>query len=191
MSALLEFLLRNANNKRVMAMLRCGLVESTEIRAWPLLAHFNGIGNKPRSRAVRTVAGLFATHPNNCESGNMGTVCRQLCDSDEKPWESGESGEGSAPGPMERRFLYLLNADSEEICERICRLVRYAGSKDIPINYSALEEDLSRWPRARKDWATAFWAPGVPGGPVPGGPKGADGPDEADGAASADEEVLP
>ena len=54
MSALMEFLLRNADNKRVMATLRCGLVESTEMRAWPLLAHLDGIGSSQRARAVRS-----------------------------------------------------------------------------------------------------------------------------------------
>ena len=158
MSALMEFLLRNANNKRVMATLRCGLVENTEMRAWPLLAHLDGIGNRQRARAVRTVAGLFALHPHNCTSGNMGTVCRRLCSSDEKPWAR-DTETSSGPGPMERRFLYLLNADRDEICGRVCRLVQYAGSKDIPVNYAVLEKDLSEWPRARESWATAFWDP--------------------------------
>lgn len=158
MSALMEFLLRNADNKRMMAMLRCGLVETTEMRAWPLLAHLDGIGNSQHARAVRTVAGLFALHARNCAYGNMGTVCRQLCGSDEQPWASGAGANGS-PGPGERRFLYLLNADREEISGRICRLVRYAGSKDIPINYAVLEKDLAEWPRAREVWAATFWAP--------------------------------
>lgn len=158
MSALMEFLLRNADNKRIMAILRCGLVENTEMRAWPLLAHLDGIGNKQQARAVRTVAGLFALHPHNCTSGNMGDVCRQLCGSDERPWER-DPETNNGPGPVERRFLYLLNADRDEICGRVCRLVRHAGSRDIPVNYLALEKDLAEWPRARESWATAFWAP--------------------------------
>lgn len=158
MSDLMDFLLRNAGNKRVMATLRCGLVENTEMRAWPLLAHLGGIGNKPRAVAVRTVAGLFALHPLNCDSGNMGTVCRLLCGTDEKPWDN-RTEQSDGPGPMERRFLYLLNADREEIVARVCRLVRYAHSKEIPVNYNVLENDLTEWPQARKAWARVFWAP--------------------------------
>ena len=158
MSALMEFLLRNAKNKRIMAILRCGLVGNTEMRVWPLLAHLDGIGNKQHARAVRTVAGLFALYPHNCTSGNMGTVCRQLCRCDERPWER-ETDTNSSPGPVERRFMYLLNADRDEICGRVCRLVQYADSKGIPVNYAALEKDLSEWPRAREPWAAAFWAP--------------------------------
>ena len=110
MSALMEFLLRNADNKRVMATLRCGLVESTEMRAWPLLAHLDGIGSSQRARAVRTVAGLFALHPRDCSSGNMGTVCRQLCGSDETPWSS-VPGADYSPCHRGRRFLYMIYAE--------------------------------------------------------------------------------
>lgn len=156
MSALIDFLLRNAENKRVMATLRCALAESTEARAWPMLARFDGIGASQRACAVRTVAGLFAMHPQNCDKGNMGTVCRQLCDPDEKPWDSQQSEE---PGPMARRLLYLLNADKSEICDRVCRLARFASSKNVPINYAELEQALTEWPRARELWAAEFWAP--------------------------------
>lgn len=163
MSALMDFLLRNAGNKGIMATLRCGLVENTQMRAWPLLARFDGMGSTQRARAVRTVAGLFAVHPENCHEGNMGTVCRRLCGSDEKPWEVGESG-SAAPGPVGRRFMHLLNADREEICDRVCRLVRQAGSRGIAVNYAALERDLTEWPRAREAWAAEFWAPMKEGG---------------------------
>ena len=156
MSALMDFLLRNAGNRGVMATLRGALVETTEIRAWPLLAHVGGLGDSRQARAVRTVAGLFALHPRNCDAGNMGTVCRQLCGADERPWE-----EDGAPGPMGRRLLYLLSADRDEIDERVCRLVRLAASRDIPVNYAALERDLAQWPRPREAWATAFWTPAV------------------------------
>ena len=156
MSRLLDFLVRNANNKRVMATLRCGLVKTTEMRAWSLLAPLGGIGDRQDAVAVRTVAGLFAMHPQNSNSGNMGTVCRLLCGSDEKPWEN-SSGTNDGPGPMERRFLYLLNADRDEICGRVCRIVRYAQSSGIPVNYAALEKDLAKWPQAREKWALEFW----------------------------------
>lgn len=160
MSALMDFLLRNAGNKRVMATLRRALVESTELRAWPLLASLGGIGDSQRARAVRTVAGLFAAHPLAGDTGNMGTVCRMLCEDGEKPWENqDERGESLPPGPMGRRFLHLLNADRDEICGRVCRLVRYAGSRGVPVNYAALEKDLAEWPKAREAWAVAFWAP--------------------------------
>lgn len=159
MSALIEFLLRNRENKGVMATLRCALAESKEMRAWPLVARFGGIGRGPHARTVRTVAGLFAHHPENCDAGNMGTVCRALCSPDEQPWNSvDDQGKASSPGPMARKFMYLLSADREEICERVARVVLYAKSQGIPVNYGALEQDLETWPRAREAWAGVFWA---------------------------------
>lgn len=159
MSDLMEFLLRNRENKGVMATLRRALVENTEMRAWPLLAKFGGIGSSPRARAVRTVAGLFAYHPEHCETGNMGTVCRALCSSEEQPWSSvDEQGKASSPGPVARKFMYLLSANREEICERVARVVLYAKSQGIRVNYGALEQDLEKWPRAREAWAGIFWA---------------------------------
>lgn len=159
MSLLMDFLQRNATNKRVLATLRCALVENTEMRAWPLLGSFGGIGAGQKARAIRTVAGLFAVHTAHCEKGNMGTLCRKLCSHDEKPWENIDpQGKAVPPGPMGRRFLYLINADKNEIFERVCRLVRYAKSRDVPVNYAALEKDLAEWPKAREAWAGEFWA---------------------------------
>lgn len=159
MSDLMDFLQRNADNRGVMATLRHALVDKTEMRAWPLLAGLKGIGPSQQAKAVRTVAALFAYHPQSCDEGNMGTVCRHLCREDEHPWESTDrQGKAVSPGPMSRRFMHLLSADREEICTRTARVVLYAKSKEIPVNYAALEKDLASWPRAREAWASAFWA---------------------------------
>lgn len=161
MSELLDFLHKNRENRGVLAALRQGLVLATEMRAWPWLARYGGIGSTPRARAVRTVAGLFAHHPEACATGSMGTTCRALCSPDEKPWESVDAtGKATAPGPMARRFGYLLAADATEICERVARMVLYAKSKGVPVNYAQLEKDLAQWPHGgvRERWAGDFWA---------------------------------
>ena len=161
MSSLMEFLQNNRDNRGVLAALRQGLVPTTEMRAWPWLVRHGGVGTEQRAQAVRTVAGLFAHHPEACATGSMGTTCRALCSPDEKPWESVDAtGKAIAPGPMARRLGYLLAADAGEICERVARVVLYAKSKDIPINYAQLEKDLAQWPRygVRERWASDFWA---------------------------------
>lgn len=158
--SLLDFLQTNKDNRGVLAALRKALAPTTETRAWPYLVQFDGIGSTPKARAVRTVAGLFAYHPVNCGAGNMGDTCRALCrDTDEHPWETVDaSGRAVAPGPVGRKFGWLLAADAEEICGRVIRMVLYAKSKDIPVNYAQLEKDLVNWPRAREAWARNFWA---------------------------------
>jgi CRISPR system Cascade subunit CasB len=159
----MEFLLKNRENRGALAALRQGLAPATEMRAWPLLARFGGIGRTPGARAVRTVAALFAHHPRNCDAGNMGDTCRALCGQDEHPWETADgTGKAVPPGPMSRKFSRLLAADAEEICERVARVVLYAKSKGIAVNYAQLEKDLAGWPRAREAWAGAFWATGKP-----------------------------
>ncbi|MCH5277631.1 MAG: type I-E CRISPR-associated protein Cse2/CasB [Desulfovibrionaceae bacterium] len=151
---LMEFLLKNRENRGLLATLRQGLVPATETRAWPWLGRFDGIGQTPRARAVRTVAGLFGHHPENCDSGNMGDTCREFCrGTDEDPGKATDT-----PGPVGRRFGWLLAADAEEIGDRVTRIVLYAKSKGIPVNYAQLQKDLERWPRAREAWAGAFWA---------------------------------
>ena len=160
MMELMEFLLKNRENRGVLATLRCALVENREMRAWPLLAVLGGIGDTPGARSVRTVAGLFASHPENCTEGNMGSVCRALCTGDEKPWNVTDGqGESVQPGPMARKFMYLLNADPDEIHARVRRLVLYAKTQGIPVNYAGLEKDLRSWPRPREAWARSFFAP--------------------------------
>ncbi len=160
---LMEFLLENRDNRSVLAVLRQGLSPATETRAWPLLARFGGIGQTPEASAVRTVAALFARHPENCVTGNMGDTCRRLCrGTDEHPWDTVD-GEGEAvpPGPVGRRFSWLLAADADDICGRVARVVLHAGRRGIPVNYAQLEKDLTLWPdqRVREAWAGAFWAP--------------------------------
>ncbi|MBO4311986.1 MAG: type I-E CRISPR-associated protein Cse2/CasB [Desulfovibrionaceae bacterium] len=161
---LLEFLLTNKDNRGVLAALRKGLVPTTEPRAWPYLAPFEGIGQDRKARAVRTVAGLFAHHPENCADGNMGDTCRDLCNvNEEKPWKVTENVNGNEkpepPGPIARKFGWMLEAvDAEEICKRVARMVLYARSKGVPVNYEQLEKDLIAWPRAREAWARHFWA---------------------------------
>ncbi len=162
MSSLTDFLQRNADNRGVMATLRQGLTPATETRAWPLLAQFNGIGRKADARAVRTVAALFAHHPAMSDTGNMGDTCRALCNDNEHPWETVDAkGKAIAPGPMSRKFSWLLASDTDEIFERVARMVLYAKSKGVPVNYAQLEKDLARWTdqRVREAWASAFWAP--------------------------------
>ena len=53
----------------------------------------------------------------------------------------------------------LLDSDSGEICERVIRIVLYAKSKDIPVDYKMLGRDLLYWgDSVRRRWAQDFWS---------------------------------
>src|SRR5437764_6315094 len=74
--AVLDYLRRVKNDRGAMAELRRALSPAQRHRAWPLLARVSGIGD-PR---IEVVAGLFAYHPDESHSGNLGTTCRRLTD---------------------------------------------------------------------------------------------------------------
>lgn len=92
-----------------MAALRCGLGESREVRAWPVLARFCDLASplekdKHACRVAKTVAGLFAAHPAPGGKGDMGALCLALCRDDERAglrsWRSDNEGERpKAPWP--------------------------------------------------------------------------------------------
>ena len=137
---LLAGLRKLKNDRGAMADLRCGLNPIKLPRAWPLLARFGGIGN-PR---IETVAPLFAYHPEETHTGNLGTTCQQL------------SGEYQT---FDGRFRRLLACDRDEICTHIRPIVLAARSKGIPLNYEELFADLCYWSdNVKARWAREYWS---------------------------------
>ncbi len=106
----LDYLRQVKNDRGAMAELRRALSPAQRHRAWPLLARVGGIGD-PR---IEVVAGLFAYHPDESNSGNLGTTCRRLA-------EGNNSFEG--------RFGRLLACDYDEICERLRPVILAAKAK--------------------------------------------------------------
>ena len=146
--------LKERDNRGAFADLRCALVESRKHRAWPLLASFGGIGEKHPELVIQTIAGLFANHPLSTATGNMGDTCRSLMSDDERDGYLQER----KIGPMTRRFQHLLAASRDEVCERTIRLVLYARSKEVAVNYGQLQDDLRYWSdNIRIRWAKSFW----------------------------------
>jgi len=136
---LLAYLRRLRNDRGAMADLRCALSPAKLPRAWPLLSRMGGIGN-PR---MEVIAGLFAYHPDESPTGNLGTTCRRL------------RGENES---FDVRFRRLLVCDRDEICERLRPVVMAAKAKGVPINYEALFVDLSYWSsNVKARWAREYW----------------------------------
>lgn len=136
---LLAYLRQLKNDRGAMADLRCALSPAKLARAWPLLARVGGIGN-PR---IEAVAGLFAYHPDEIRTGNMGTTCRRLA-----------AGNNS----FDSRFRRLLSCDRNEICERLRPVVLAAKAKDVRVNYEELFVDLCYWgDNVKARWAREYW----------------------------------
>lgn len=156
---LFAFLRSRREDRGLMANLRCALVESKRHRAWPYLGRLGGIGDKHINKAVQTIAGLYATHPEETQNGNIGALCRGLLDDDERKKLANAEG----VGPISRRVQHLLAADGDEVFDRIVRFVLRAKAEGIPVNYVQLYKDLLDWEwhadRVRIRWAGSFWAP--------------------------------
>jgi CRISPR system Cascade subunit CasB len=136
----LAYLRELRNDRGAMADLRCALNPARRARAWPLLARVGGI-DRP---IYETVAGLFAYHPDETHSGNVGTTCRRL------------AGENNS---FDGRFRRLLSCDRDEIGERLRPVILAAKAKGIPVNYEALFADLVYWgDTVKARWARDYWS---------------------------------
>jgi len=154
MSTFLEPLRQRSNDRGLMASLRCALVNSKKHRAWPAL---NRIGVNITNETDTLVAALFATYPEETDTGNFGTTCREI------EAVRGESrGDNDKLTPTERRFQHLLSAEwRDELFQRVTRMVFMAKSHGVRINYKQLSVDLRQWSdRTRTEWGAAYWAPG-------------------------------
>jgi CRISPR system Cascade subunit CasB len=153
----LDFLRGHRDDRGAMATLRCALIDAKRHRAWPILARFDGIGSDFRALTVQLIAGLYASHPDECNNGDLGSTCRAFASEAERSMidSKGELG------PVSRRMQHLLAAEGEEVFPRVLRLVLRAKAEGVPVNYGQLLEDLMQWrydPDAvRVRWARGFW----------------------------------
>lgn len=94
------------------------------------------------------VASLFALHPAEGGSGNLGAAFARLRASDRT-----ES--------TEKRFLALLNCHRDDLTNHVRQAVCLLKSKEIPVNWDQLIEDLLNWDNpdrlVQKDWAKSYW----------------------------------
>ena len=105
------------------------------------------------------VAALFASHPvswpkdNACGQTNLGASFARMADED-------------APESVERRFTALLSTRREDLWVQLRHAVSLLKSKDVPIDWDQLLNDLRWWGNeemsVQRNWAKAFWrqAPG-------------------------------
>jgi len=136
---LLAYLRQLKGDRGAMADLRCALSPAKLPRAWPLLGRVGGIGNL----RIETVAGLFAYHPEETDTGNLGATCLRL----KKQNQS-----------FDARFQRLLACDRDEICERLRPVILAAKAKGIPVNYQQLFTDLWYWSsRVKEQWGREYW----------------------------------
>jgi len=104
--------------------------------------------------AYALIAPLFALHPLEGGSGNMGNHFRGLC-------EPGQD----IPSNIERRFMVLLSSGRDEIDDSLRQAISLLKSKQVPVNWDELIQNMIDWKhpnserrdRVQKDWARKFW----------------------------------
>ena len=83
----------------------------------------------------------------------MGTVFRHL-------------GEDLKSESLEKRFIHLMSADSEDVGESLRHAVSLARSKKVAVDYHQLLYDLNFWGHPDRfvqlRWAKDFWRPESP-----------------------------
>jgi CRISPR system Cascade subunit CasB len=150
---LIAFLLKNKEDRGVMADLRCGFSPAKEHRAWPHIAQLCNLEKDWSRIPVQTVCAAFATHPEHTDSGNIGSTMREIA-------KEMASEEKRFP-----RFQRLLACGTqEELCDHLSSVVRMAKAKGIPVNYRQMYCDICWWEVSdiKVRWASSFW--GVAGG---------------------------
>ena len=105
-------------------------------------------------RAAYIIAPLFALHPMNTSSGNMGDHLRRL--------------RGKNDEALERRFGVLLAAHEEELDVYLRQAITMLKQQETPVNWLQLFGDINAWShpdgqaRVRRAWANSFYRRAAP-----------------------------
>ena len=148
----LESLRDSKDERAAFAALRRGLGRSpgTEPAMFPYIARWiTQDTSQWYETTLYTIASLFAYHPKQGGTGNLGKAFKQAA-----------SKENDTTA-LERRFTALLAADSEDLDFYLRQAVSFLKSKDIAIDWQQLFGDVLAWRHPdryiQRTWAYAFW----------------------------------
>jgi CRISPR system Cascade subunit CasB len=154
-------------DRATLAKLRRGLGkpigQAAERDIW-LHGHLHGAAPKQEELAA-LIASLFALwhqgsrYSQRRPSRSLGGSFKELADAERR--KCGKKLDELVPN-VERRFCVLLDSHPEDLAERLRHAVSLLKSKEIPIDWAGLLDDLLRWnlekrPVQRK-WAREYWA---------------------------------
>ncbi len=93
------------------------------------------------------VATLFALHPENTETGNLGHHLRA----------AHRQGETEDPG-KERRLLQLLAADRNDLDDLLRQAITLLQAEQVAVNWRQLLTDFIYWgDGVKRAWARSYW----------------------------------
>lgn len=137
-----------------LAALRRGLGKApgTAMEMYPYVVPFTKGLNRRQEDAFYVVGALFGLYPS-----------RSWRRGEEEPFtylNLGASLRRAGAEGVERRFIALLNCHAEDLPNHLRQTVSLLESKDIPIEWAQLLDDVLRWDfddNVRRNWARAFW----------------------------------
>jgi CRISPR system Cascade subunit CasB len=133
-------------DRAALAKLRRGLGKSLgSAEMYPLIIPFLPKHDYHHSRYF-LVAALFGLHPQStAREESIGTIFSKM--------DASES--------VEKRFIALLNAHEDELDYHLRQAVSLARSREIPINYHRLLDDILHWTHEERyvqyNWAKDYW----------------------------------
>lgn len=142
--------LRENEDRGAMAALRRGLGQpaGTVYETYRYVVPWLGEqASAAQEEAYFLIASLFAYHPQEGGSGNLGASFART----RQP-----EGDDTA---VERRFTALLTAHRQDLPFYLRQAISFLRSREVPVDYHQLLRDLLAWDRGyvQRNWAQAFW----------------------------------
>jgi len=149
--------LTSENDKGALATLRRGLgyPPGEDVNMYRYIARFvpDSERGREREKIYYLVAALYAYHQISTPEGNGENFGNHMAIVASRNPDSSST---------ERRFTVLLNANISDIADYLRQAVSFLKSKEVPINWETLFNDLKHWDTPSKPvqrrWANSFWA---------------------------------
>jgi CRISPR system Cascade subunit CasB len=146
--------------RAALAALRRGLGRppGETIEMHPYVAPFTQRLSRKQEDAYYLIAALFGLYPGESWTSSKGRLYTNLGASFR--WFANDSNSES----VERRFVALLNAHTEDLSEHLRQTISLLKSQDIPVDWRQLLHDVINWDDddrfVQRNWSKAFWGAG-------------------------------
>jgi CRISPR system Cascade subunit CasB len=148
-------------DRAALAALRRGLGRppGETIEMHPYVTPFAQGLSRKQEDAYYLIAALFGLYPGEIWTSSEGRQRTNLGAS--LRWFANASNSES----IERRFVALLNAHTDDLSEHLRQTISLLKSKDIPVDWRQLLRDVINWDDddrfVQRNWSKAFWGAGV------------------------------
>jgi CRISPR system Cascade subunit CasB len=147
-------------DRAALAALRRGLgrAPGETMEMHPYVAPFTQGLSRKQEDAYYLIAALFGLYPRESWTRSEGRLSTNLGAS--LRWFANASSSAS----VERRFVALLNAHTDDLSEHLRQTISLLKSQDIPVDWRQLLRDVINWDDddrfVQRNWSRAFWGAG-------------------------------